>query len=1047
MASLDRRTHLAMASVSRRFYGLESTQRTWKIAFMKYFPGQMGLAASSAKDDIRATWYDEAAQGHPAVRFFARLSQKASWRDEYALRTSLLRSLSKGKAESDFHACSAIRGDRTQHFSTLTYWPKLDSPAEKLDAAFSDVRDKAPLAIHGSSSRGESSAAVPLTGRVVKTATHRLSDYRTRYGRHSIPYGMGAGPVLMPNVMDVSQRHGHICFESHPGGVGCYHSPAGKTLWLGYSTQVPPDAPQVSRDNDGVTAVWIAKSACIPGLTKGRVGLLTGSAMGFVSGYAFEPTVEVVPGHPTQKQHETVTWVVSPGVPIVSIKVDEEYSHKRAAASRAWIVVLNALGEVFTLSAIPDHGLLCENTPWEAGRSVSWNLVTPSRRKARLDNLSIEAKKTYKAIAKERAFSPGPSGSSYSFTPDQLMKQSLRIDEFCRLPPIHFRDTCLGWDMRRKLEVDFAGGDGFACQGHIFVITCGYDLVSCPPQIIRFTLCCPSVRSQCAKTDVLDASILSSDDNASLSSAFPDATAATVSGMEWQLDNMSLEAHENELITASALDMSIPALRTVCEDDLDATVATSRLLPGLRGRWLVVGTGSGTVIVWNGRSARPSSNEAIGPIRVIITESPSVTCVAATALQVVHGGSDGCLQAWDPLGSTLNCVRVINAKQNNSTFGTANIHSRQGNGERTVAAIYLDPNPTKLRGLVAYGRVIKCWSYNAANHVSSRKKRPRFVDTRGTYLGRRQSNKVAGFIGAEQAEIEREKLELERDRKYLHDRFMLADLTEEQAILYAQIISEETAQEEELRRATDRETCTSDSTSANETDSDGQSIFVYNQNLMRLSLQEAAVSLNPKPSLSPTRLAQPTEQASDTSDREMELAIRLSLQDINEQVGESSLAQAGASAWNADTKIPFLTKGDEEIPGVPGNVNKEEEEDAELRRALLESLREPRREGNHGKETVVKVVEAGSSLSTPPSALVSSEEENLRMALELSKQEEGRVGNSREVIVDEQQFPDLGGSFSSGTGKGKEKGVVRTPPGSALKGKGKGKGKWVKWSP
>jgi len=65
--------------------------------------------------------------------------------------------------------------------------------------------------------------------------------------------------------------------------------------------------------------------------------------------------LETSPVHDRRYERGQVTakWVISPGVPIIAISVDENYSVKRHAHRRIWATVLNALGEVFYVTELP----------------------------------------------------------------------------------------------------------------------------------------------------------------------------------------------------------------------------------------------------------------------------------------------------------------------------------------------------------------------------------------------------------------------------------------------------------------------------------------------------------------------------------------------------------------------------------------------------------------------------------------------------------------------------------------------------------------------
>ncbi len=127
------------------------------------------------------------------------------------------------------------------------------------------------------------------------------------------------------------------------------------------------------------------------------IGMLYGSSHGVLSAYSL--------GHPGIRDEHfhrgevTARWVLSPGVPIIAMAVDDKYSLQRQAQNRIWAVVLNALGEVFYVSQMPQRAssteyrsadgsireLVAERLAWESGRSVYWNLIEFTRREARPD--------------------------------------------------------------------------------------------------------------------------------------------------------------------------------------------------------------------------------------------------------------------------------------------------------------------------------------------------------------------------------------------------------------------------------------------------------------------------------------------------------------------------------------------------------------------------------------------------------------------------------------------------------------------------------------
>ena len=268
-----------------------------------------------------------------------------------------------------------------------------------------------------------------------------------------------------------------------------------------------------------------------------------------------------------------------------------------------------------------------------------------------------------------------------------------KIEKFLRHKPSHFRKACEGWDMRRKLEVDFAGGEEHAGGEGIFVITCGLG-EGVPAAITRYTRRAPVVvvkDDQAAeeevafypKPEVVASSLFGGPTSdhvaASRSTHLTAGTAATdpeaavqVQGPEeWALSEFELKPNFTGEITASAADATTYAVMAGFEDPLlndsgssNAGTPTAQHsageIPGRRARMFAVGTDTGAIYVWNMRAAQ--ARTAIKPLRCIQTDSPEISSLALSALYIIHGGSDGLVQAWDPLASVLEPVRTLNAK-------------------------------------------------------------------------------------------------------------------------------------------------------------------------------------------------------------------------------------------------------------------------------------------------------------------------------------------------------------------------------------------------
>jgi hypothetical protein len=284
---------------------------------------------------------------------------------------------------------------------------------------------------------------------------------------------------------------------------------------------------------------------------------------------------------------------------------------------------------------------------------------------------------------------------------------------------------------------------------------------------------------------------------------------------EWRSTELISKLSASAQITASGVDMSTFAVTAVFEDPLllgtpasggsSPGTPTSKHatgeIPGRRARLLAIGTNTGSIIVWN---MRDTASDFVLPLRVIQTESPEITSLALSALYLVHGGSDSLVQAWDPLASTLEPIRTLNAKSSgriprhilnqNPALQHANYFS--------VRAIFLDPDPTALRGILAFGTFVRFWSYSSAHHAPGRKRRLRHSDIHGRLASRRHNGTVSSYIAAEEAELRHEQEHHAREVERLRKRFGLGlgELTEEEAIQYAQMISQEAFLQDEQRR-------------------------------------------------------------------------------------------------------------------------------------------------------------------------------------------------------------------------------------------------------
>ncbi|KAI0391056.1 hypothetical protein F5Y17DRAFT_461184 [Xylariaceae sp. FL0594] len=1000
-------SHSSVALVSKRFYALVNNPHTWRMAFQRFFPAQDALVARQVSHGL-AWGEDEDNTVRTDVRVFTRLTPQASWRSEYLMRTRLLRSLSRGKPGANSGGLgSSIRASNGGKKATavLTYNTKVPSVITHLHATFKPNGKKPPRVIHGAADLGVGSASDPSVGKVEKWGLDdpfmlaQVDDVMPML----IPYGMGEGPAAVPNVMDVSQPYGLVGGEGFPGGR-VFFRPTGeyRGKYLGQEAgfiEAHPDIPRVPELSEGTSCVWIAKSSSVPTVTRSLVGIMTGSTLGVVTAYAlgYDPSgPRYAPGEMTAR------WALSPGVPIIALKVDDSYSQKRKAQNRVWAVALNALGEVYYTTQPPIPPATKSKADnviklaWLTGRSTCWHLVEATRRQARPDESGRNAVRG--------TYSPKSPSTVMNLTKEQMVAEAREIEKFLRYKPAHFRKVCYGWDMRRKLEVDFAGDDGLGAGESFFVIDCGLDEEQ-PWSLKRFARkMAPSSTtlqtSELSAPQVVQQSIFGGGSGSvssatagsstsallkqALSSSAKQSAASTPNPValgpdDWVETTFSSKEIGNVSITATAVDNSLMALVTSFEDPLsDGSTSSPSAsgaatpsgqaptdIPGRRARLIGVGTNTGKMVLWNMRARH--NGDGISPVRVIQTESPEVTSLALSALYLVHGGSDGLVQAWDPLASTLDPVRTLNARSPgrmprqlvtlNPTLVNTNFSA--------VGAIYLDPDPAVLHGMVAFGTIVRYWAYSSSNQAPGRKRKLRHSEVHGRLGGRRHGGGVQGYIAAEAEELRNERRHQAREEARLRSRFG-SDMTEEEALQYAEMISQESFLLDEQRRAS-----ASDTTSAADFD--------------MTSTTGSMDTVTPDPSV--TDLSPPTAEQLDESEYELQIqtAIRLSLMEGVNDLGRSPKAN---DLGEFDGLITFREK----------------------------------RSKNSPSSSHTPLVHRGDSSASSSSSRAALQPEfavaddDLELALQLSLAEE----ESRKAFVQcetsEDEFPPLGGD---GQGKGK----------------------------
>ncbi|KAJ5690856.1 hypothetical protein N7462_005248 [Penicillium macrosclerotiorum] len=836
----------AITQVSRRFHALVTTPHAWRIAFSRFFAGPQAMAHGrrdpADQEDLMSD-----------RRYFARLTALASWRSEYILRTRLMRSLSRGKPAqfSPSKKHGTVRSANARNGSAVvTYTSQLLLPVSHLHGSF-NTGNREPTFIHGAAEQGLASASDPSA---VKISNWGLSDHQMF--RHfadifpgDAPYGLGAGEMIgVPNSMDVSQPYGMIYGEGCPNGRSYFISTTeqrGRFLLPSELGSHPNlGIPAVSMITNAICSVWIAKSSSILKTTGGLMAMMTGSSTGILSAYSLgsHPTYEkrFEPGQATAK------WVLSPGVPIIGIAVDGQYSLKRHSQQRIWAVALNALGEIYYLTDLPRQPNIpstaklnaeqLDELAWKTGRSVRWELLELSRRKARPDIFSHEPV--------DGSYSPRSSSDSMELDPTQICAETKEIEKFLLFKPKHFRNVCEGWNMRCDLHVDFAGDDARGAGESVLVIARGGGdpenasirryLRTASTSGLSSSASTPQFGHEKTFKSLFGGPVHIS--NPTSADSLPPSRSSTRSvdlmreaKNEWRVSNFTFGEKKSVEITTTALDNSTFATLLADEDPLltlsgtsfSSATASPMLphmaqprstleVPGQRARYLAVGTNSGMVYVWDIRALAAQHADAINsisPLQIIQTESPQISCVALTSLYLVHGGNDGLVQAWDPLASSTRPIRTINSRF--STRARRRLVQAEatmlgvGNNYFATGAISLDPDPTSLRGMVSLGSHLRYWSYSssAVDQYKSNKRRVRrsLRGSNGAADGQRFTSSGRGliqdFIEDERIELERQQIADSKERAHLSARFGVdllgPDIDEEQLLAYAQLLSEE----------------------------------------------------------------------------------------------------------------------------------------------------------------------------------------------------------------------------------------------------------------
>jgi hypothetical protein len=910
-----------------------TTPHAWRMAFSRYFPGQ------DTTDDVDVGSRHRA-EGQQILRSerrsFSRLSALASWRSEYILRTRLLRSLARGKHalfQPISRSGSSGHNGAGHTAAVVTYSSNLLYPVSHIHATFgSGLNKKIPFFMHGASEYGVVTVSDPSAGKVTDSwggntdySAFRSFDDSAFAGEAM--WGLGAGDLVgVPNSLDLSHGYGRVYAEGLPGGR-VFFTPISDRRGVFLTLDSPSDhdlgIPNVDTFRRSVCSTWIAKSERILKATNGLLGVLAGYSNGVLAAYAIGPSP--VYGSRFEKGEPTAKWVLSPGVPIIAIQIDENISSWRQGQRRIWAVALNALGEVFYLTEIPSrpetNGKLTDieihQLAWQTGRSVQWTLIESSRRRSRPD--------PFNAFAVDGSYSPRSSSDAVGLSKDQLNAETKEIEQFLPYTPKHFQKICEGWDMRRNLIVDFASGNVGVAGESIFILTCGFEGQSVvirrlirhkskPPPNSSLeqypTIESGSVRQSIfghARTDMTSPARSTPRSRTSSNDSHVNAAFNT----EWWLSDFDLGGLKGTQISAIATDDSYFAVVSAGEDPLlgmsggsntssplgsplgqMSQPSTVSEIPGQRARFMAAGTSSGVVLLWDMRAA-PSSNidivNSIAPIRIIYTDSPQVSCLALTSLYLVHGGNDGLVQAWDPLASSTEPIRTLNSRFSSRARrrliqAEASLQG-VGNNYYAAGAVVLDPDPTVLRGMVSLGTHLRYWSYSssAADQYRSGKRKLRRRSERGsnaatneqrfTHTGR---GVLKDYIANEKQELEREKVARRKEYERMSGRFgtdlLGPGASEEEILAYAAMLSEESYTSDEVKRRSGDTTAALSPASSD-------------------TVQKAGVALMVEGPISP-----PSASAgdNDSMDPDIAEAIRLSL--IEEEMKQ---------AQSSTTDVPF----------------------------------------------------------------------------------------------------------------------------------------------
>ncbi|TGZ83794.1 hypothetical protein EX30DRAFT_393347 [Ascodesmis nigricans] len=728
---------IGVSFVSKRFYALVNSPEAWRAAFVRYFPASHPPTSDHgpalAAHDKR--YFTAITSGDP--------DKENLWRKEYVQRTKLLRSLAKGKVQQTGGAKNGSGSLMVTYTSRLG---NVNISHMAINFAPGHLR-----AISSSVEGQWFSASNPETGKIEKRA--RPVGFRFDFVDGDIPFlkfvrqddprhAMGI-EMGVNGVMDISEELGWIVGENVPDGnifinpnsVPYIENPMQRVLIPRFGHK------------PAISAVWIAKKRFGGVAETISAAIAVGNSLGHIAVLKISHSKSV-----NETQH-IETWCLSPGVPIVEIKVDEDFNSTKLRQKKPWIIAVNAVGEVYYLCPPPN-----------AAERSDWKMIQQTRRTT--------------TFMYEKMFPTPVTINGPLETEEERHKREAKNDqallgvEYLTLTTL-FERVHMDW----FLEVDFPSSTLVVGRPNSGVMPSdSFDKPA--PKLFRFEL--------------------PSDDYLLQHTTQPGAEP-------WHAARLDL-SKTHTLITSHTLDLSKQAL----------AAPKTTWIPGHSARFLAFGTNASTIHIFNIRAPvtypRDSTSKppVITPLRTIQTISPTITTLALTSLILVHGGSDGLVQAWDPLASTSSPLRTLHSKfsaKARRRIEQAPDGLTVNNNAFAARCLALDPDPTMLRGIVALGSVIRYWSFSTVDlHLHSRRARKRQSPTGGA-LGRRKigiSGSSTGRIDkdarTEQADMKAEEEAKEKERILLEKRFGVGEgglgLDDDEMVAYAEMISMEMAEKE-----------------------------------------------------------------------------------------------------------------------------------------------------------------------------------------------------------------------------------------------------------